>query len=135
MELQDILKNIESFSPSAAAAVRERKRQIDQEGYTPQHDLGHIEDQLAYAAICYASPQRRKVRKQPGDNSYPNIPTVQETDEKGQMQTYMLMPPVLWPWGLDEWKPTPGDRARELEKAAALLIAERDRILAKQEKH
>ena len=133
MELQDILKAIESFSPSAAAAVRERKRQIDQEGYSAQHDLGHLENELALAAICYASPERRKVEKQPGDDRYPNIPTVQETDSKGVTKTYMLMPPSLWPWGLDEWKPTPENRARELEKAAALLIAERDRIINKKD--
>lgn len=34
----------------------------------------------------------------------------------------------LWPWALGSFKPSPGDRVRELEKAGALIAAEIDRI-------
>jgi len=129
MELKDILKEIESFSPSAAGIVRERKRQIDEEHFSADHDSHHLENELVLAAICYANPERRLVRKANGDNSYPNIPTVQKTAKDGTVETYMLFPASLWPFGLEDWKPTPDDRARELEKAAALLAAERDRII------
>lgn len=36
----------------------ERKRQIEQEGWTPEHDDEHDEAELALAAVCYAAPVR-----------------------------------------------------------------------------
>lgn len=34
----------------------ERQRQIEQEGWTPEHDDGHDQGELALAACCYATP-------------------------------------------------------------------------------
>ena len=34
--------------------ARERERQIAQEGWTPEHDDGHVHGELAAAASCYA---------------------------------------------------------------------------------
>jgi hypothetical protein len=40
----------------------ERQRQIDAEGWTPEHDDEHTNDSLAMAAVCYAAPRRVYVR-------------------------------------------------------------------------
>ena len=79
----------------------ERLRQIEGEGYDPEHDAEHPEE-MARAAACYAMPV--------GDRPF----------EYGV--------PLLWPWTPDYWKPTPDDRVRELVKAGALIAAEIDRL-------
>jgi hypothetical protein len=38
--------------------AEERKRQIEQEGYTAEHDDRHENGELAMAAACYATPAR-----------------------------------------------------------------------------
>jgi hypothetical protein len=35
---------------------------------------------------------------------------------------------ATWPWAVEWWKPTPGNRVRELVKAGALIAAEIDRL-------
>lgn len=40
--------------------AEERKRQIEAEGWTPQHDAQHKADELAIAAACYALPQHKR---------------------------------------------------------------------------
>ena len=35
----------------------ERKRQIEVEGWTAEHDAEHYESELAYAAAVYANPK------------------------------------------------------------------------------
>lgn len=85
----------------------ERQRQIDTEGWTPEHDAAHWDDDLAMAAVCYATPPSRRP-----------VSVQQET-----------MRPEGWPWDLRRWKPSP-DRVRELVKAGALIAAEIDRLAA-----
>ena len=34
----------------------ERQRQIEQEGWTPEHDAEHVNDEMALAASAYALP-------------------------------------------------------------------------------
>lgn len=36
----------------------ERKRQIEKEGWSPEHDDEHDDQSLLLAAICYAAPER-----------------------------------------------------------------------------
>ncbi len=84
----------------------ERVRQIHEEGYTREHDHDHGRDDLARAAVCYAMPVGAR----------PIIPVAQPD------------PPRTWPFGKDDWKPSPDDRVRELVKAGALIAAEIDRI-------
>jgi hypothetical protein len=102
-------------SPSAdgvALIASERRRQVEAEGWTPEHDDEHTGEGLAAAAACYARPPKLRpfaVR------------------ECGQT-------PLIWPWEPKWWKP--GDRVRELVKAGALIAAEIDRLqraAAKQE--
>jgi hypothetical protein len=86
----------------------ERRRQVEVEGWTPEHDAEHGADDLAVAAACYALP-------------YPL------RDGRTGLPPYR----VGWPWERDAWKPTPDDRIRELVKAGALIAAEIDRLQAK----
>ena len=89
----------------------ERKRQIEVEGRSASSDQLYEDDQLASAAACYALP----TADARGNG---------ERDE-GREDT-----PFFWPWSVQWWKPTPGNRIRELEKAGALIAAEIDRLLA-----
>lgn len=93
----------------------ERQRQIEQEGWTPEHDAGHGEGELAEAAACYAMPERAR-----------QIPVEGETDLENGATSGVSS--VLWPWDESYWKPTPNDRIRELVKAGALIAAEIDRL-------
>ena len=83
----------------------ERQRQIDVEGWTPEHDAKHTGDDLAAAAACYALPAGSARRD---------------------------LQAAYWPWADHFWKPTPYDRVRELVKAGALIAAEIDRLTAQQ---
>ena len=85
----------------------ERERQVEAEGWTPEHDDQHRHGLLALAAASYATPPYyRRLRKS------------DDTDE---------MVPDTWPeWW--PWKPSPENRIRELTKAGALIAAEIDRL-------
>ena len=90
----------------AALIAAERRRQIEAEGWTPEHDAEHWDDDLARAAVCYALPSSER-------------PLHRED------------PPRPWPWLRSAWKPCPDDRVRELVKAGALIAAEIDRLQAR----
>lgn len=81
--------------------TKERQRQIEQEGWTPEHDDEHDMFQLARAAHCYHR-------------------MVDDQNPVGQ-------PPNYWPWENQWWKPS-DDRVRNLVKAGALYRAERERL-------
>lgn len=81
--------------------VGERQRQITEEGYTEDHDDLHPNGALLFAAEAYLRLGL--------DLRFP----------RGN-------PPSFWPWHEKFWKPK--DKARNLERAGALLIAEKDRI-------
>lgn len=94
------------FGPGCAAICKERKRQIEAEGWVPEHDDSHVCGELTDAAICYI--MRGYWRR------------------RGWIQ-------MFWPWLCDWWKPTPDNRQRELEKGGALTAAEIDRLKRKEE--
>jgi hypothetical protein len=81
----------------------ERQRQIEKEGWTPQHDDDHDDNEMLMAAYTYIQ------RAWAG----PNV--------------RMKIPPSSWPWGDAWWKPS-NDPIRNLEKAGALIAAEIDRL-------
>lgn len=87
--------------PGAIRIAMERQRQIDQEGWTPAHDDGHIHGELAAAAISYAM--------------------YADPDGAGENAV------DFWPWERSWWKPS-DDPIRNLEKAGALIAAEIDRL-------
>lgn len=81
----------------------ERQRQIDAEGWTPEHDDTHSNGEMAQAAGCYvahASWSRFEFNRDPWWQ--------------------------LWPWDLSWWKPK--DKRRDLIRAAALIVAEIERL-------
>jgi hypothetical protein len=47
--------------------------------------------------------------------------------------TRSLLRNVRWPWDDSWWKPSPDNRIKELAKAGALIAAEIDRLLAKEQ--
>ena len=82
----------------------ERQRQVEKEGWTPEHDDQHFCDELATAGAVYALPERQRESQWPKST------------------------PKLWPWDSEWYKPTPDDRIKELAKAGALIAAEIDRL-------
>lgn len=91
----------------AERITAERQRQLDAEGWTPEHDDGWYKDELVRAAICYAMPPD----------------SLRESQVLGRSLRQIIWPGNLWPW-----KPS-RDRIRELEKAGALIAAEIDRLV------
>lgn len=84
----------------------ERRRQIEVEGWAPEHDDMHRDGVLARAAACYADPHL-VFRGWTRDGQKVSIPD-------------------HWPWEPSWWKPT--TRRRDLVKAAALIVAEIERL-------
>lgn len=94
--------------PRAARDVLvERQRQIEAEGWTPEHDDRHVPGQLALAAAAYAVEAEA------------NLTDPEDAHPIG-------VPPEFWPWSPAWWKPT--DARRDLVKAAALILAEIERL-------
>ena len=89
--------------------VAERRRQIEVEGWSAEHDDEHDDCELLNAAICYAGVAGSQVLD--GD--------------KGKEAKEGLL--EVWPWGTEWWKPS-DDPIRNLVKAGALIAAEIDRM-------
>ena len=89
---------------ASARLLRERLRQVKEEGWTPAHDDAHAHGELAFAAACYAL-----------------------SGTGFRLQSYVFRTiEELWPWARAWWKPK--DRTRDLERAGALIIAELERL-------
>jgi hypothetical protein len=89
------------------AVVAERYRQIEQEGWSYDHDDEHDVGELARAGACYA-----RCAGQPIGSGDPVL-----------NHGYLSME---WPWSSEWWKPA-GFR-RDLVKAAALILAEGEKF-------
>lgn len=92
--------------------INERQRQINQEFYSTENDDEYKQNELLRAAVCYAENVVR--RGWVFDSNFG--PDVYQEEEV----------PDLWPWDIDFWKPK--NPRRDLVRAAALLIAEIERI-------
>lgn len=82
----------------------ERRRQVEAEGWTPEHDDEHSYGQMGRAAACYAL----------AGSSAPNDGTA------------ALLVSLAWPWDEQWWKPSTA--RRDLVKACALALAEIERL-------
>ncbi|HHN2149149.1 TPA: hypothetical protein ACRNYS_004963 [Pseudomonas aeruginosa] len=82
----------------------ERRRQVEAEGWTPEHDDEHSHGQMARASACYAL----------AGSSAPNDGTA------------ALLVSLAWPWDEQWWKPSTA--RRDLVKACALALAEIERL-------
>lgn len=78
----------------------ERKRQVEEEGWSYEHDDGHDHNQLVDAGDAYL-----RFSKAGRDQEVPRF----------------------WPWDSSWWKPS-SDEVRNLGKAGALYQAELERI-------
>jgi hypothetical protein len=85
--------------PGTEMILAERERQINQEGYTAEHDDRHEVGELGLAAISYI-----------WNEWIPNSQILK----------------MYWPWDPESWKPK--DRIANLAKAGALIAAEIDRL-------
>ena len=92
----------------------ERRRQIEAEGWTAEHDDTHTAGQLANAAACYAH--------------FATVPD--EVREVMHACTCEDRRPVFlrrwWMWSLYWWKPK--DPRRDLVRAGARIVAEIERL-------
>lgn len=94
----------------------ERRRQIEAEGYTPEHDAGHGGGEFVSAAFAYGQARDVLVR--------PRQPSRLACNE----------PPTFpyWPWAKSDFKPARfdhGGAVRDLVKCGALIAAEIDRLV------
>ena len=83
--------------------LAERRRQIEEEGWTPEHDDQHDDGSLLRAAVIY---YRHAVH--------------------GDVQIRMDGAPLGWPWDRSWWKPR--DARADLVRAGALCVAEKERL-------
>lgn len=104
-------------NPAVRMLIDERTRQVEREGWTPEHDDEHARGEMAAAAACYAMPNDVRGELVPTSGSF----RVSVRD-------------VVWPWGSAWWKPVPNNRVHELVKAGALIIAEIERELRAQKR-
>ncbi len=96
----------------AELIAQERKRQIEQEGWTAEHDDSeHLPGDLADAARAYTLYAWWQLTPHGGWT-------------KTQVNAIILED---WPWDERWWKPS-DDPVRNLEKAGALIAAEIDRF-------
>lgn len=86
----------------------ERQRQLEEEGWTADHDDKHTKSQLTYASQSYLIMAIRVLYGPPDPRT-------------------KLTPPSFWPWENEWWKPS-DDPIRNLVKAGALIAAEIDRL-------
>lgn len=104
-----------TLAPTGAVTdvLAERLRQVEAEGWTPEHDDEHADGQMAQAAATYAAAASL-------DRADRSV-----IDEFGLRGTPSHIK-NMWPWNLAWWKPK--SRRRDLVKAGALILAEIERI-------
>lgn len=91
-------------SQAARDVLAERQRQIQQEGWTPEHDDEHGDGAMAYAAAAYA---------------------VASVEKPGTLMKASAL--FMWTgWAKSWWKPK--DRRSDLIRAGALILAEIERL-------
>lgn len=103
------------WNAAIADVVAERQRQIETEGWTEAHDDHHDDRSMALAAACYTQ-------------QYVGRAWLIDSFSDGARRYQSDQMPRDWPdsWSEKWWKPkTP---RRDLVRAAALLIAEIERL-------
>lgn len=100
--VRELIASAGTQANAARDVLAERRRQAEAEGWLPSHDDEHEGCELAMAAACYAGNAGGYswIDGWPGEN--------------------------LWPWSRDHWKPSTA--RRDLVKAAALILAEIERL-------
>lgn len=99
---------MENTKTGVELIAEERKRQIESEGWTSEHDQTHVEGELANAGALYAMTEEMRdyIDIKWGNDQWLNF----------------------WPFDLNWLKFTPKDRVKQLCKAGAMIAAEIDRL-------
>ncbi|MEO1024041.1 MAG: hypothetical protein AAFX07_00625 [Pseudomonadota bacterium] len=101
----------DDLSPGARDVLAERERQETKEGWTLAHDDQHSNGQLALAADSYCF----------------NAALYQHLNDAIDNRVYRSTPvPINWPFDGERWKPK--SPREDLVRAAALIIAEIERL-------
>lgn len=105
-----------NYSDALNDIFHERRRQIEKEGWTPEHDDSHGYGDMAKAAAAYAyvSALADNERKWHRDSLW------------GIARGGFGVVASIWPWNAKWFKPT--NQRRDLVKAGALIVAEIERI-------
>lgn len=98
-------ERLQDTRTGAELIADERKRQVTQEGWSPEHDDEHVKGELVWAARAYAVLYNMPFKMSQGT-----------ADQVG------------WPWDVESFKHDPVDPIRNLAKAGALIAAEIDRL-------
>lgn len=106
-ELKELRAQRLAMTDAARDMLAERRRQIEAEGRTTQHDDANPAGAMSVAAVCYALGAGNALVLAVGDTS--TCPA-----------------PEVFPWDDAWWKPT--TPRRDLVKAAALILAEIERL-------
>lgn len=91
-----------------ALIAAERRRQVEKEGWTHEHDDEHVEGEMAGAAASYAAAAQRDIAEGP------------------LLAGHQRPPLQTWRWAAKWWKPK--DPISNLVRAGALIAAEIDRL-------
>ncbi|WP_228268664.1 hypothetical protein [Acinetobacter soli] len=111
-EIDSLKAQLAEYSKAALDVIGERNRQIEQEHYSIEHDDSYQNNELPRAAASYVN----NVVSRGWVFSSAYGPKAYQSEEV----------PDLWPWSDEHWKPK--NPRRDLVKAAALIIAEIDRM-------
>lgn len=122
-------KNGPEESCGARRIMTERQRQLDKEGWDAEHDDGHRERELVFAAICYAAPGEVYLRTDLDNGVSFHDPWPDSWDDEWDKRHYKKNGDLTKATDLDVKK-----QIRNLEKAGALIAAEIDRLLRSSEK-
>lgn len=109
----------------------ERQRQIEREGWTPEHDDEHANSELAWAAVCYAAP--KPVRALLPTQVRPCGCRSVDECRHNIFRCERYRDP--WPWDAEWDKRGKHDRLRQLAIAGALIAAEIDRLQREEAAH
>lgn len=105
----EIARLVRLLTPALTDVAVERARQINEEGWTAEHDDAHAGGEMVLAAAAYADHSVRFADAAKHGLNYATKATH-----------------PLWPWHREWWKPQ--NPRRDLVRAAALLVAEIERL-------
>jgi hypothetical protein len=113
-EVYAAMRKSQPLTQAARDVLAERQRQIDTEGWTQEHDDAHTDGSLARAAAAYCLCAEGPPA--------PGVPSEFHSSRPWDFNILRAIWPRSWNW------PAPKDRRRNLVRAAALILAEIERL-------
>ncbi|WP_333906123.1 hypothetical protein [Delftia acidovorans] len=106
---------VDALSQAARDVLAERRRQVEVEGWTPEHDDQHDEGEMCFAAAGYAAV------------ASDNLQAISRDIDRDLTLDDNVYPPTNYPWPRS-WEFKPCTPRRALVKSGALILAEIERI-------